>query len=129
MIVYSPMQAGLLTEKWTADRISTLARDDWRRNDRNFQSPLVEKNLALRDALAPIARRHDTTTAAVAIAWTLTWPGITGAIVGARSPEQVDGWIKAGSLSLQEADLNEILRALETTGAGTGPLRSEDQVQ
>jgi aryl-alcohol dehydrogenase-like predicted oxidoreductase len=37
---------------------------------------------------------------AVAIAWTLTWPGVTGAIVGARSPSQVDGWLGAATLTL-----------------------------
>ena len=36
----------------------------------------------MRDALRPIAQRHRTTVSAVAIAWVLAWPGITGAIVG-----------------------------------------------
>jgi aryl-alcohol dehydrogenase-like predicted oxidoreductase len=57
----------------------------------------------------------------VAIAWTLAWPGVTGAIVGARSPEQVDGWIDAAALRLTDEDLDEIARALERTGAGRGP--------
>jgi aryl-alcohol dehydrogenase-like predicted oxidoreductase len=58
---------------------------------------------------------------AVALAWTLTWPGVTGAIVGARSPEQVDGWIAGGPLELEETDLEEIAEALHRTGAGSGP--------
>ena len=59
---------------------------------------------------------------AVAIAWTLAWPGMTGAIVGARSPEQVDGWIAGASLVLDPADLDAIADALTRTGAGSGPL-------
>ena len=64
-----------------------------------------------------------TTTSAVAVAWTLSWPGVTGAIVGARSASQVDGWIDGGRLQLTEEDLDDIARALAETGAGTGPLR------
>lgn len=126
VIVYSPMQSGLLTEKWTADWIQTLAPDDWRRRSPDFQAPNLEKNLALRDALRPIARRHGTTVAAVAVAWTLAWPGVTGAIVGARSPEQVDGWIGAATLRLAGEDVDEIARAIERTGAGAGPTHPRD---
>jgi aryl-alcohol dehydrogenase-like predicted oxidoreductase len=81
----------------------------------------VEKNLALRDALKPIADRHGATVAAVAVAWTLAWDGVTGAIVGARSPEQVDGWIGATSIELSAADLDEIAESFDRTAAGTGP--------
>jgi aryl-alcohol dehydrogenase-like predicted oxidoreductase len=59
----------------------------------------------------------------VAVAWTLSWPGITGAIVGARSPEQVDGWIGAATLELTAEDLEQIAEAVERTGAGRGPMR------
>jgi len=121
VIIYSPMQSGLLTEKWTVDRAKTLAPDDWRRHSPDFQSPNLEKNLALRDALTPIAKRHGTTIAAIAVAWTLAWRGVTGAIVGARSPEQVDGWIGAASIELTGADLDKIVQAIERTGAGVGP--------
>jgi aryl-alcohol dehydrogenase-like predicted oxidoreductase len=123
VIVYSPMESGLLTDRWTVDRVEHLAPDDWRRHAPRFRSPEVERNLALRDALRPIAERHGTTIAAVAVAWTLAWPGVTGAIVGARSPEQLDGWIDAATLELTGEDLGEIAQAMERTGAGTGPRR------
>ncbi len=123
VIVYSPMQSGILTESFTADRVQKMAADDWRTRSANFQTPKLERNLALRDALIPIARRHDTTVSALAIAWTLVWPGVTGAIVGARSAEQVDGWIGAATLELGAGDLDDIARAIEKTGAGTGPTR------
>ena len=59
---------------------------------------------------------HDATPGAVAVAWTLSQPGVSGAIVGARSPEQVDGWLAAGSLVLDHKDLTEIATAIERTG-------------
>ncbi|MGZ4200361.1 MAG: aldo/keto reductase, partial [Thermoleophilia bacterium] len=67
------------------------------------------------------AARHEASVAAVAIAWVLAWPGVTGAIVGARAPEQVDGWIGAASLGLSGGDLDDIAAAIAATGAGSGP--------
>ena len=123
VIVYSPMQSGILTDRFSADRVAAMAPDDWRRRSPQFQEPALSRNLALRDALRPIAQRHDTSVAAVAVAWTIAWPGVTGAIVGARSPEQVDGWIDAARIDLTAEDLDEIAVALEQTGAGTGATR------
>ncbi|PYO99049.1 MAG: aldo/keto reductase [Gemmatimonadetes bacterium] len=123
VIVYSPMQSGLLTDNFTVARVVGLAPDDWRRRSPQFQQPALSRNLALRDALKPIARRHGTTVSAVAVAWTLAWPGVTGAIVGARTAAQVDGWIGAATLALTAADLDEIATAITRTGAGTGPTR------
>ena len=123
VIVYSPMQSGLLTDTFTDSRVAALAVDDWRRRSLQFQQPALGRNLALRDALEPIARRHGATVSAVAVAWTLAWPGVTGAIVGARTPSQVDGWIGAATLELSAADLDEIAAAISRTGAGTGPVR------
>ena len=121
VICYSPMQSGLLTDSFSAERVANLAEDDWRRRYPEFQEPNLSRNLALRDSLRPIAQRHDTTVSAVAVAWVTAWPGVTAAIVGARSPQQVDGWIAAASLELTAADLEEIANAIERTGAGTGP--------
>ncbi|MFI5211076.1 MAG: aldo/keto reductase, partial [Gemmatimonadales bacterium] len=100
VLCYSPMQAGLLTDRFSLERAATLHPDDWRRRSEEFQPPRLQRNLALRDRLRPIAARHGTTTAAVAIAWVLATPGVSGAIVGARSAAQVDGWIYGGELVL-----------------------------
>jgi aryl-alcohol dehydrogenase-like predicted oxidoreductase len=123
VIVYSPMQAGILTDRFSVERVAAMDPEDWRRGNANFQSPRLERNIALRDALKPIAARHATTVAAVAVAWTLAWPGVTGAIVGARNAAQVDGWIGAADLRLTQADLDLIAMAIEQTGAGEGPVR------
>jgi aryl-alcohol dehydrogenase-like predicted oxidoreductase len=121
VICYSPMQSGLLTETFSRQHVAQFAADDWCRRSPDFNEPNLSRNLALRDALRPIAQRHRTTVSAVAIAWVLAWPGATGAIVGGRSPQQVDGWIGAASLELTTADLREISDAIVRTGAGEGP--------
>ncbi|MDE3154975.1 MAG: aldo/keto reductase [Acidobacteriota bacterium] len=123
VIVYSPMQSGLLTGRFTAERAARLSADDWRSRVPDFMGDNLTRNLALAEALRPVAARHQTTVAAVAVAWTLAWPGVTGAIVGARAPEQIDDWIAAATLALTPADLDEMAAAIDRTGAGTGPAR------
>jgi aryl-alcohol dehydrogenase-like predicted oxidoreductase len=46
---------------------------------------------------------------------------VSGAIVGARTPKQVDGWIGAASIALTPRDLDEIAKAIQQTAAGIGP--------
>ena len=123
VIVYSPMQSGLLTGSFTAERAGRLSEGDWRSRSAEFTGEGLRRNLALADALRPIAERHDTTVASVAVAWTLAWPAVTGAIVGARNASQVDGWLPAATLQLTEADLADVAAALQETGAGNGPMR------
>ncbi|UCG86701.1 MAG: aldo/keto reductase [Gemmatimonadota bacterium] len=125
VICYSPMQAGLLTDTFTTDRMTRLSPDDWRHKSPDFHTPQLERNLKLRDYIRPVAARHDTSVAAVAVAWTLASSGVTGAIVGARAPKQVDGWIGAADLTLTAEDLDEIAVAIERTGAGEGPARPD----
>ncbi|HET7025285.1 MAG TPA: aldo/keto reductase [Gemmatimonadales bacterium] len=122
VIVYSPMLSGLLSGAFTRERAAALPKNDWRSRAVNFQGEALERNLALVDTLRTVAARHDTGVGSVAIAWTLAWRGVTGAIVGARNPAQVDGWLEAGSLELTPADLQEIGDAIKTTGAGSGPV-------
>jgi len=121
VICYSPMQAGLLTGAFTRERAATLAENDHRRANPEFQGAALTANLALADALRPVADKHGVEVGAVAIAWCLAWPGLTGAIAGARSPGQVDGWIAAASLELDSGDMARIATAIEETGAGEGP--------
>jgi aryl-alcohol dehydrogenase-like predicted oxidoreductase len=115
VLCYSPMQSGILTESFSTARVDSLAPDDWRRRSPEFGEPKLSMNIALRDALRPIAERHATTVSVVAVAWTLSTPGVTAAIVGARSAQQVDGWIDAGRITLTTEDLAEIAAAVERT--------------
>lgn len=121
VIVYSPMQAGLLSGAFSAERAKALPKDDWRSRNAEFTGDKLAANLKLADAFRVLAERRGTSAAAVAVAWTLAWPGVTGAIVGARSPAQVDGWLAAATLELTRDELGFIADAIERTGAGSGP--------
>lgn len=108
VIIYSPMMSGLLSGKMTRERISKLPDDDWRKRSPEFQEPKLTKNLLIVDKLKEIGKKYNVEAGAIAIAWTLRLSGVTGAIVGARNPEQVDLLISAGSVKLDEDDINEL---------------------
>jgi aryl-alcohol dehydrogenase-like predicted oxidoreductase len=123
VIVYSPMQSGLLSGSFSVRRAASLPANDWRSRDAEFKGLALRRNLRVAEAMRGIAERRRTTAGAVAVAWTLAWPGVAGAIVGARSADQVDGWIDAATLSLTPSELDEIAAVIDRTGAGSGPSR------
>jgi aryl-alcohol dehydrogenase-like predicted oxidoreductase len=114
-IVYSPMASGLLTGAMTRERISKLPEDDWRKHHPDFNEPGLSVNLALVERLRGVAERRGYSPGAVAIAWTLRNPAVTGAIVGARKPEQVAEVVAAAAISFTKSDLSRIEGVVELT--------------
>lgn len=112
VIVYSPMQKGLLTGKVTRQWVEGLAADDHRRLDPQFNDPKLSDNLALVEQLSKIAAEHGKSVAQLAIAWTLRRPEVTAAIVGARRPDQVDQLVAAGDWQLPESVISQIEKLL-----------------
>ncbi len=108
VIVYSPMQSGLLSGKMTRERIASFPEDDWRHSSPTFQEPQVSRTLTLVETLREIGNRHGRTPGEVAIAWTLNNPAVTAAIVGSRSPEQMEGVIGAMDFRLTPEEVAEI---------------------
>jgi aryl-alcohol dehydrogenase-like predicted oxidoreductase len=108
VIVYSPMQAGLLTGTMTQERVTNLEAGDWRKQDDEFIEPRLSRNLGLAEVFKAIGARHERAAGEVAIAWTLHNPAVTAAIVGFRNPKQVDGLIGAQTFRLSENEYNEI---------------------
>jgi aryl-alcohol dehydrogenase-like predicted oxidoreductase len=108
VIAYSPMASGMLTGAMTRERAATLPETDWRKHDQRFTEPQLSQNLELVERLKAVADRHNTVPGAVAIAWTLRNRAVDGAIVGFRSPEQVDPLIDAANVELSEEDITTI---------------------
>jgi aryl-alcohol dehydrogenase-like predicted oxidoreductase len=119
VIVYSPMQMGLLSGAFSRERVSRLAADDLRTRNTYFAEPALSRNLALVDKLKPIARRHNRSMAELAIAWVLRRSEVTAAIVGSRRPEQVGETVGAADWDLTQEEIAEIdalLAAREAMG-------------
>jgi aryl-alcohol dehydrogenase-like predicted oxidoreductase len=102
------MKSGLLTGAMTKERVTNLPADDFRRRALAFQEPNLTRNLQLVEVLKEIGDRHGRTPGEVAIAWTLNHPGVTAAIVGMRSPQQVDGVIGALDFRLSHDEVKQI---------------------
>lgn len=108
VIAYSPMQKGLLSGKVTREWVAALAADDHRRNDPQFQEPLLGANMALVDGLRAIATRRGKTVAHLAIAWVLRRSEVTAAIVGARKPSQIAETAGGAEWELSPEEIAEI---------------------
>jgi aryl-alcohol dehydrogenase-like predicted oxidoreductase len=108
VIVYSPMKSGMLTGAMTRERIAAMPDDDFRKRTPSFKEPLLTRNLNLVELLRSIGAKHGRTPGEVAIAWTLRRPEVTAAIVGMRSPKQVDGVVGAAEFRLSDAELGEV---------------------
>jgi aryl-alcohol dehydrogenase-like predicted oxidoreductase len=108
VIVYAPMTSGLLTGAMTRERAAALPPDDFRSRNPEFREPRLTKNLDLVERLRQIGARHGRSPGEVAIAWTLSHPAVTGAIVGARNAKQAEGVMRASDLKLTAEEIAEI---------------------
>jgi len=108
VVAYSPMLKGILTGKFTKERVKNLPKDDHRRKDPRFQEPELSANLKLVEDLHSIAERNGKTVAQLAIAWVLRRPEVTSAIVGARHPSQIEETFVAGDWTLSKEEISAI---------------------
>ena len=112
VIAYSPMQRGLLTGKFSNERLAALDEEDQRRRAPDFQEPQFSATLEFVDKLREIADRSNRTLAQLAISWVLRRSDVTAAIVGVRRPEQIAETAKAADWTLDEQDIEQIDRLL-----------------
>ena len=98
VIVYSPQAGGLLSKGGDPATLS----DDERRG------MSAETLGALQSVLRSIGEHHGVGPGAVAVAWALAVDGVAGAICGARTPTQVEGWIAASEIELTDEELRGI---------------------
>jgi aryl-alcohol dehydrogenase-like predicted oxidoreductase len=111
VLAYSPLQKGLLSGKFSPFRSAGLPETDHRTRDPMFHEPVLPKILDFTDKLKTMAGRNGTTPARLAIDWALSQPGVTAAIVGSRSPEQLEETAGAGDRNLFKQD-EDAIRAL-----------------
>ena len=117
VINYAPMHSGMLTGAMSRERVANFPPDDFRRKAKNYQEPYLSRNLAVADFLKQIGARHNVSAGVIAIAWTLANPAVTAAIVGSRSPAQIEGVWPAADFHLPAAEKEEIDRFLEANPA------------
>jgi aryl-alcohol dehydrogenase-like predicted oxidoreductase len=112
VLAYSPMQRGLLTGKFSHERLAALAPDDHRRRHPDFQEPRFSATLEAVEQLRKIAQQRGRTCSQLAVSWVLRRKEVTAAIVGARRPDQIAETVQAGDWNLSSDDLEEIEQLL-----------------
>ena len=112
VIVYSPLQKGLLTGKITTEYIAGMGKDDHRRRDPMFNEPAFSAITKKVEALTKIATKNKITPAQLAITWILRRPEMTAAIVGARRPDQIKQTVRAAGITISPEDLKQIEKIL-----------------
>ena len=112
IIAYSPMQAGLLTGKFTKERAAGLPESDWRSRHPFYMEPQLSVNLGTIDQLRKIANEKKISLSQLSLAWVLRNKEVTSAIVGARSPQQIEETAKAGDMSMTKTEVEAIEEVL-----------------
>lgn len=100
IMAYSPIGKGVLSGKYDAEHLPPA--DDYRHQRKHFAAENLERHLAIAQHLRELAPAHNCTPAQLALAWTFSQPGITVALPGVKSPEQVISNAEAGDVVLSE---------------------------
>jgi aryl-alcohol dehydrogenase-like predicted oxidoreductase len=98
---WSPLRSGVLSGKYTRQNATTAKAD---RGERVTQF-LDERAFAIIDELARIARAHNTTPAAIALAWVQGRPGVASTIIGARRLDQLEQNLAALDVTLTSEEI------------------------
>jgi aryl-alcohol dehydrogenase-like predicted oxidoreductase len=112
VVAYSPMERGLLTGKFSQERLAAMPLEDHRRRSPDFHEPQFGAALELVDNLRGIAERNGKTLSQLAISWVLRRSEVTAAIVGARRPDQIAETAQAADWTLAQEDIDEIEKLL-----------------
>lgn len=111
VIVYSPLERGLLTGKMKPGY--SFAEGDHRKTNPFFTDGNIVSTNAFLEKLRPLANEKGATLAQLVIRWTVEHPGITIALVGARSPEQAIQNAKAADITLTDNEIEYINQQIE----------------
>ncbi len=111
VIVYSPLQRGVLTGKFKPDH--KFPEEDHRANQPQFTAENIERINKFLAGISPIAEAYNATLGQLVICWTLAQPGISAAIVGARDSEQAKQNAKAAQLKVSPSDIDLITEKLQ----------------
>ena len=119
VLAYGPLAHGLLSGRFTPG--DELPPNDWRSSSPLFQGEAFERNLQAVDRLERFAEERGYSVAQLAVAWTLSHPGVHVAIAGARRPDHIEGVAPAAGIGLSHDELAEIDRTMESAEQVAGP--------
>lgn len=101
VLSYYSLASGFLTGKYRSKADLTKSK-----RGLGIEKYLNEKGIKVLDALDKISEKHNTTQAAISLAWLMARPTITSPIVSATSLKQMESIIKAPQLNLDKEDMD-----------------------
>ncbi len=114
VLAYAPLGQGLLTDSYDEDHV--FAADDVRSGREDFTGERFRQTIRMAKQLKAYAADHGHTLIELDVAWVLAHPAMTTALIGAKSPAQVDGWIGAGDWELTPEQVREINQIVAAAG-------------
>jgi aryl-alcohol dehydrogenase-like predicted oxidoreductase len=121
-VPYSPLGRGFLAGGIRS--LDDVAPNDWRRNDPRYSPENLPKNLAIVDAIAVVAKRHNVSNAQIALAWLLAQGEDVVPIPGVKRRETMRDSVRSPDVSLSDDDLKD-LDAAAPSGMTAGPRYAE----
>lgn len=115
VVAYSPAASGLLSGKYTMQKIAELPDNDWRKHNLHFDEDTLKKIFLLTEKLQEFAQAKNMSVFDVAVAWVLKHPAVTSAIVGARNAQQAEQNIKGSGVRFSEQDMQQIQELWQAT--------------
>jgi methylglyoxal reductase len=111
VLAYSPLANGLLTGKIPPER--KFNPGDLRAANLRFRKENIAKINAKLAELQPIADAHQASLAQIVIAWTLSQPGVTCVLCGARDAAQARENAAAGKIKLAAEEIETMSRTMQ----------------
>lgn len=106
ILAYSPLERGLLTGKMKPGY--SFQEGDHRASLYFFSDENIRRTNSFLQKIKPLADEKKVTLSQLVLRWTLTKPGITIALVGARNAAQAVSNAKAGDLRLTQSEMDVI---------------------
>jgi len=108
ILTYSPLSGGWLSGNWTANSSPTSPARQRLAKRFDMSLPENQRKLEVVEQLAQLADDAGLTLIELAIAFVINHPGVTSAIVGPRTMEQLDSQLPAADVVLDTATLDRI---------------------
>jgi aryl-alcohol dehydrogenase-like predicted oxidoreductase len=104
IISWSPLAQGALAGRYTdASRFPEGSRAT---QGPIYAGRITQQGIEISARLAKRASERSCSPAQLAVAWVLHQPGVTGAIIGPRSLEQLEDLLVAGEMKMEESDFS-----------------------
>ncbi|MGM9473472.1 aldo/keto reductase [Pseudarthrobacter sp. YS3] len=107
-LTYSPLSGGWLSGRWRKDSASAPTSSARPSARFDMSSPANQRKLDIVEDLAHVAEQAGLSLIELAIAFVINHPGVTSAIVGPRTMEQLESYLPAADITLSTDVLDRI---------------------